>query len=296
MSIISGMKSALVDLAGAMLPMSIRDLEGELRDRIAKAPIPLNEYGYDPYGFNPDVAARGLVPAALMYRHYFRSEVHDIEHVPSGRVLLTANHAGQMPYDGMMLTMAMLLDAQQPRICRPMGEYFISQIPFFNVLASRGGVTAGTAENCVQMLEDGSCVMVFPEGARGINKPYSKAYQLQRFGLGFMRLALETQTPIVPVAFVGSEEQQPGLANFQGAADALGLPSLPITATFPLLGPLGLLVALPVKYHIYFGEPLEFEGHPNDEDAVMQERVDVVRDAIHAMFRRGLAERRGIFR
>lgn len=296
MSIVSGLKSALVDLTGAMLPMSVRDLEGELRDRVAKAPIPLNEYGYDPYGFNPDVAARGLVPSALMYRHYFRTEVHDIARVPSGRVLLIANHAGQMPYDGMMLTMAMLLDAPQPRICRPMGEYFISQIPFFSVLASRGGVTAGTPENCVQMLEDGACVMVFPEGARGINKPYSKAYQLQRFGLGFMRLALETQTPIVPVAIVGSEEQQPGFANFQGVADAVGLPSLPITATFPWLGPLGLLVALPVKYHIYFGEPLEFEGHPNDEDALMQERVDVVRDSIHAMFRRGLAERDGIFR
>jgi 1-acyl-sn-glycerol-3-phosphate acyltransferase len=111
-----------------------------------------------------------------------------------------------------------------------------------------------------------------------------------------MRLALETETPIVPVAIVGSEEQQPGLANLSGVASYLGLPSLPITVTFPWLGPMGLLVALPVKYHIYFGEPLYFEGHPHDEDAVMLEKVDVVRQSIEGLFARGRSERRGIFR
>jgi 1-acyl-sn-glycerol-3-phosphate acyltransferase len=295
MGLLSGAMGALGDLAGGLLPMSVRDLEKELRDAVAKAPLPLNEYGYDPYGFNPDVAARGMVMPALLYRHYFRCETFDIDRVPSGRVLLIGNHAGQMAYDGVMLTVAMLLDAPQPRICRPMGEYFISRIPFFSVFAARAGAMSGTPENCVAMLENESCVIAFPEGAHGINKPFSKAYQLQRFGLGFMRLALETRTPIVPVAFVGSEEQQPGIANFESAGQALGLPSLPITATFPLLGPLGLLVAFPTKYRIYFGEPLMFEGHPSDEDSVMQERVNVVRASIEQMFERGLAEREGIF-
>lgn len=293
---LGGLSRALVDLGGALLPLSVRDLESEIVDRLAKAPVQLNEYGYDPFGFNPEAAARSLVLPLLLYRYWFRVEPHDIERVPAGRVLLIANHAGQMPYDGVMLSMAMLMEAEPPRVVRAMGEYFIWRMPFLSVLAARGGTMSGTPENCVTLLEREACVMAFPEGARGINKPFSQRYRLGRFGLGFLRLALETDTPIVPVGIVGSEEQQPGLANFQGAARALGLPSLPITATFPLLGPAGLLVALPVKYRIYFGEPLRFEGHPSDEDAVMQERVEVVRHAIGDLCARGLRERRGVFR
>ena len=128
-----------------------------------------------------------------------------------------------------------------------------------------------------------------------MNKLYSQRYKLQRFGLGFLRLALETQTPIVPVSLVGSEEQQPGLVNLESVGRLLGMPALPITPTFPLLGPLGLL-PLPVKYRFYFGEPLLFEGDPSDDDAVIQRHVDVVRKSIEEMFERGLRERRGVFR
>jgi 1-acyl-sn-glycerol-3-phosphate acyltransferase len=296
MGLLSGIRQAAGDLAGALLPLSVRDLEREIAERLAGAPLQLNEYGYDPFGFHPETAARALVPALLLYRHWFRVETHGISRVPRGRVMLIANHAGQMPYDGLMLTVAMLMEAEPPRLCRGMGEYFIWRLPFGSIAAARGGATSGTPLNCVHLLERDECVMVFPEGARGINKPYRKRYQLQEFGLGFLRLALETKTPIVPVAVVGSEEQQPGFANLQGAADVLGLPSLPITVSFPLLGPAGLLLALPVKYRLYFGEPLQFDGDPSDEDAVIQEKVDVVRRSIEAMFERGLAERKGVFR
>ena len=153
----------------------------------------------------------------------------------------------------------------------------------------------GTPENCRHMLEDGECVMVFPEGARGINKPFSRRYQLERFGLGFMRLALETQTPIVPIGFVCSEEQNPGLANFEAAGKALGLPSLPITVGFPWLGPLGLL-PLPTKYHINYGSPMRFDGDPNDEDSAIQGKVNQVRDAIQELMQEGLRQRSGVFR
>jgi 1-acyl-sn-glycerol-3-phosphate acyltransferase len=130
---------------------------------------------------------------------------------------------------------------------------------------------------------------------RGMNKLYKDRYKLQRFGSGFVRLALEAGVPIVPIAVVGSEEQQPGLANWSSAAAALGMPAFPITPTFPWLGPLGLL-PLPVKYRIYFGEPLHFEGSPTDEDAVIDEKVARVREAIEALFARGLEERKGVFR
>jgi len=289
------LRGALGDLVAGLAPLRLRQLQRELGERIRKTPTPLNEYGYDPYGFQPEAALRSMTPALALYHYYFRVENHGIEGVPTGRVLLIANHAGQLPFDGVMLTIAMLHEASPPRIARGMGEFFIPRLPWLGTTAVRAGMMVGTPENCRRMLEDGECVMVFPEGARGINKPYAKRYRLERFGLGFMRLALETQTPIVPVAVVGSEEQNPGFANFESIGRALGLPSLPITVGFPWLGPLGLL-PLPTKYHIHYGTAMRFEGDPNDEDSVIQGKVNRVRDAIHGMFREGLRERRGIFR
>jgi 1-acyl-sn-glycerol-3-phosphate acyltransferase len=283
------------DLIGAFLPLSARGLEREIDERLRRVPNQLNEYGFDPYGLRLESARRMALPVAVLYRRYFRVETIDIDRVPEGRVLLIANHAGQLPFDGAMLSMAMLLEAEPPRICRSMGEYFIPRLPWLGVAMVRMGAMVGTPENCVHMLENEECVLVFPEGARGMNKPYRERYRLQRMGLGFMRLALETSTPIVPVAIVGSDDQQPGLANLMGVARLLGLPSFPITFTFPLLGPLGML-PLPVKYRIYFGEPLHFEGDASDDDAAIQERVDVVKDAIEAMLAKGVRERKGIFK
>jgi 1-acyl-sn-glycerol-3-phosphate acyltransferase len=205
-----------------------------------------------------------------------------------------ANHAGQLPFDAAMLGLALLMEAQPPRIARSMGEYWIPQLPWVSILAARTGALVGTPENCIHMLENGECVVAFPEGVRGMNKLFSQRYQLQRFGSGFMRLALETDTPIVPVAIVGSEEQQPGFANLEGLARMFGAPALPITLTFPWLGPLGLL-PLPVKYRIYIGEPERFEGGASDEDAVVDAKVDQVKAKISGMLARGRREREGIF-
>jgi 1-acyl-sn-glycerol-3-phosphate acyltransferase len=176
-----------------------------------------------------------------------------------------------------------------------MGEYWIPNLPWVSIAAARTGALVGTPGNCVHMLENGECVTVFPEGVRGMNKLYAQRYQLQRFGMGFMRLALETGSPIVPVGIVGSEEQQPGFANLGRLGKLLGMPAFPITATFPWLGPLGLL-PLPVKYRIHFGEPLNFEGHSTDEDGVIQEKVDRVKAAITTLLEQGRSERRGVFR
>lgn len=282
-------------LVQRLVPESLRRLDEELGARLRETPVALNDYGYDRYGFHPETARRGLLPSALLYRHYFRVETHGIERVPPGRMLLVGNHSGQFGYDGAMLSMAMLLEARPPRLCRGMAEFFFWRMPWLGTFATRLGTLAGTPENCVAMLDDGECVMVFPEGARGANKPFHKRYQLQRFGLGFLRLALETDTPIVPVGIVGAEEQQPGLANLEGLGRRLGLPSFPITVSMPWLGLLGPGFALPVKYHIHFGEPLRFEGGPDDEDAVVGAKVDVVKDAIRELLARGLAEREGVF-
>ncbi len=290
-----GLVSKVADLVGAFQPMAMRRLQEQIDARVDRVPVELNDYGFDRYGFHPDTFRRGALPSALLYRYYFRVENHDIERVPEGRVLLVCNHAGQLPFDGMMLAMSMLLEAEPPRAVRPMAEYWVSQLPFVSEMATRMGSMVGTRENCIKMLEAGECVMVFPEGVRGMNKLYADRYQLKRFGLGFVRLALATDTPIVPVALIGSEEQNPGLANLESLGRLVGAPAAPITPTFPLFGPLGLL-PLPVKYHFYFGEPLRFEGDPSDEDAVVQKHVDVVKGSITDMFERGLAERKGVFR
>ena len=272
----------------------LRELQSELDERLRKVPNRLNEYGFDPFGLSPEWVRNTVLPGLLLYRYYFRVETFDIDRMPPGRVLVIANHAGQLPFDGMMLQTALLLEAEPPRIVRAMGEYWIPQLPLVSFAAARGGAMVGTPRNCAQMLHQGECVAAFPEGVRGMNKLYRDRYQLQRFGLGFMRLALETHTPIVPVAIVGSEEQQPGFANLSGLARMFGMPAFPITLGFPWLGPLGML-PLPVKYRIHFGEPIFFDGDADEEDAAIQERVDVVKQEISAMLRRGVAQRAGIF-
>jgi 1-acyl-sn-glycerol-3-phosphate acyltransferase len=290
----AGAIDAVMELLGRMVPDGLRELGAELEDRFRKVPNQLNEFGFDPYGMSPEEARRMFLPTAAMYRYYFRVENFDIDRVPEGRVMLIANHAGQLPFDGMMITMAMLLAADPPRICRSMGEYFLPRLPWMGTAMARGGAMVGTPENCVHMLDNDECVLVFPEGARGMNKVYTERYRLQRMGLGFMRLALETATPIVPIAVVGSDDQQPGIANFESLGKRLGLPALPITLGFPLLGPLGML-PMPVKYRIYFGEPMVFEGDSSDDDAAIQHNVDAVKETIETMLARGVRARKGIF-
>ena len=290
-------RSAWLDRLGRpLVPGALRRLEDEIEQRLGEAPLRLNDYGYDPFGFHPGTARRLLLPMALLYRYWFRTEVFGIEKVPRGRVLLIGNHAGQFAYDGAMLTIAMLLEGSPPRLCRGMGEFFLWRVPWVGKFAARLGQMVGTPENCVEMLEADECVMVFPEGARGANKPFRKRYQLQRFGAGFMRLALRTRTPIVPVGIVGSEEQQPGFANLEGVGRALGLPSLPLTITQPWFGPLGSLAALPTRYRLHFGEPLAFEGDADEDDAAIEARVADVKRALEALLAEGLRRRRGVFR
>lgn len=270
------------------------DLAKELGERIDRIPADLNSYGYDPWGYNPEVLKRFLLPAAYLYRYWFRCKVRGIENVPAGRAMVIGNHAGQIALDGLMVSAALVLEAEPPRLVRGMGEYWLGTLPFLSILLDRTGSSVGTPQTCADMLRRDECVMAFPEGVRGMNKLYADAYQLQEFGLGFMRLALETDTPIIPFAVVGSEEQAPSIANLEGLGRMLGMPAFPITLTWPWLGPLGM-IPLPVRYHIEFGAPMRFQGDADDEDEVIEEKVEEVKATIQGMLRRGLAERRSIF-
>ena len=277
------------------LPTQAWTLWSELEARARRIATRTNEYGYDPFGFDPQWTAPLMLPMTVLYRYWLRVETSGVESIPGGRVLLIANHAGNtFAYDAAMLSMALFLESEPPRIARGMAEYYLPTLPFFNVAMQRMGSVVGTPQNCVALLENDEAVMVFPEGQRGFIKPYTEAYQLQEFGLGFMRMALQTGTQIVPVGIVGSEEQSPGIARMESLARRIGAPALPLTLTFPLLGPFGML-PLPVKFRILFGEPLRFAGDPNDDNARIAERVETVKDRIRALIEQGLEARNGWF-
>jgi 1-acyl-sn-glycerol-3-phosphate acyltransferase len=265
-----------------------------LREKTELLKRDVGELGVDPFGFDPDSIKYVSAPLVWMYRHYFRVIQDGVERVPDGRVLLVSNHSGQLPFDGMMIGTALVLEHDPPRVVRSMVEKWVPRLPFVSVMFSRIGQIVGTPENCRRLLEREEAILVFPEGARGISKTIDKRYQLERFGSGFMRLALETETPIVPVAVVGAEEQAPAFFNLKTIADAFGAPAFPVTPTFPLLGPIGLL-PYPTRYRIYFGDPIYFEGHGDEEDEFIEKYVAVVRDQIESMIQRGLSERQGIF-
>jgi len=262
---------------------------------VARLPRDVGPLGTDGFGYDPDALERAAVPAAWLYRNWFRVRCQGVENVPDGRALLVSNHSGQLPFDGMMICAALMLERDPPRAVRAMVERWVPRLPFVSVFMARSGQVVGTPENCRRLLEMEEAILVFPEGVGGLSKTFDKRYQLQRFGSGFMRLALENRAPIVPVSVVGAEEQAPALFNLRRIGRSLGMPALPITPTFPLLGPAGLL-PLPVRYHMRFGAPLHFEGDGQEDEHVVRGMVDQVVAAISAQIDGLLAEREGIFR
>jgi 1-acyl-sn-glycerol-3-phosphate acyltransferase len=272
----------------------LRDLTFELggpgaRERLEKLTPPRNEYGVDPYGFDVDFAVAALAPFLWLYRKYFRVEVHAIERVPAeGRVLLVANHSGQLPFDAAMLGVSLLVDMDPPRAARALVEKWVPTLPFVSPFYARLGQVVGTPENCRRLLAAEEAILVFPEGVRGLNKPWRKRYRLQDFGLGFMRLALEMDTPVLPIGIVGAEEQAPAIFELPRLARLLAMPALPVTPTI-------LPLPLPTRYHIHFGEPMRFTGSPDDEDAVLDEKVAAVKAALQKLVDDGLAARKHVF-
>ncbi len=261
-------------------------------ERLGRVPLALGGAGVDPFGLDPQWAKYALATVAFLHRRYFRSEVHGVENVPTGRVLLVANHSGQVPLDGAMVGAAMFMDAEPPRIIRAMVEKWAVSLPFVSLLFARVGQVVGVPENAKRLLQQGEVLLVFPEGARGISKTFDQRYKLTEFGLGFMRLAIETDTPIVPVGVIGAEEQYVSVANVQALAKILRMPAFPV---IPQLFFPGGQLPLPTKYRIWFGEPLRFTGDPDDDDAVIDEKVWLVKQTIQSMLNRGLKERKHIF-
>ncbi len=279
-----GAKRARSELSARLLGRDFEDRVAVLNDRYRAAG--------DPFGFDPYTAQRAVTLCAFFHRLYFRTEVFGIGNVPAGRALLISNHSGQVPIDAAIIGSAMFLDATPPRVTRAMVDKWTATLPFVSTFFNRVGQVVGLPENARRLLDLGELLLAFPEGVRGVAKPFSRRYELEEFGLGFMRLAIETQTPIVPVAVIGAEEQYVSLGNLSWAARALNLPVFPLVPQ--LLVPGGQL-PLPTKYRIYFGEPMRFYGDPADDESVIGDKVWLVRQTIAHLLSHGLRARRGVF-
>ncbi len=253
----------------------------------------------DEFGYDPVYEQRILPFLELVYAKYFRVEVHGVDRIPpEGGCLLVANHSGTLPLDGVMIRLAVQREHAQHRNVRWLAEDVIFHFPFLGSVANRIGAVRACQENAERLLGHGALVAVFPEGMKGIGKLFKERYRLQRFGRGgFVKLALRTRTPIVPVAVVGGEETNPMIGRVERLSKIVGFSYLPVTPTFPLLGPLGLVPA-PTKWKIFFGEPVDLGSYGAEaaEDEILVGRLTgAVRSSIQEALDRAVRERRSVW-
>jgi 1-acyl-sn-glycerol-3-phosphate acyltransferase len=260
------------------------------------------DYSVDDFGFDRELTEAVLLPAVRpLYQRWFRTEVTGASNIPeSGGALLVGNHAGGLwALDAVMVAVAVHDESIANRFLRLLAADLVFTTPVVGTLARKSGSTLACNPDAERLLAAGELVGVFPEGFKGIGKPFTERYKLQRFGRGgFVTAALKAGVPIIPVSVVGSEEIHPVLANAKLLARVFNLPYFPITPTFPWLGPLGL-VPLPSKWHIEFGEPIDTAGYgveAADDPMLVFELTDRVRETIQGTLYRLLSRRTSIWR
>jgi 1-acyl-sn-glycerol-3-phosphate acyltransferase len=258
------------------------------------------DYQVDEFGFDPDLTDNLILPALRpLYRTWFRVETIGTHHVPSeGGALVVANHSGTLPLDALMTSVALHDEHPAQRHLRLLGADLMFRLPGLGPLARKGGSTLACTPDAERLMRSGELVGVWPEGFKGIGKPFRDRYKLQRFGRGgFVSAALRTGVPIIPCAIVGAEETYPKIGDIKPLARLFGAPYFPVTPTFPLLGPLGL-VPLPSKWYIEFGEPIrtdEIGAGEADDPMTVFNLTDQVRESIQHTLYRLLAQRRNAF-
>ena len=258
------------------------------------------DYEVDDFGYDPHLARQVLLPLARpLYENYFRVKTLGVDRVPStGPALLVGNHSGSVAIDAVMVNYAVATEHPQKRAVRNVAADLVFTLPFVGALARKMGTAVATEEDAYELLRRGELVGVYPEGYKGVGKGWKERYKLQRFGRGgFIETALRSRVPIIPVAIVGAEEAYPMIADAKFLARAIGAPYFPVTPTFPLLGPLGLL-PYPSKWMIEFGDPVPMDDYPEDaaDDAMLVfDLADRIRDTIQQMLYRNLARRKGVF-
>ncbi len=278
----------LKQLAQQLSQLTQLTVDREVEERVSRMEIPFNATGTDPYGVSRQHLIMNYTALKFFYRHYFTVTCQGIDNVPArGRTMLIGNHTGGVALDATMIMASLFFEHEPPRLTQGMAEKFINTVPFFGQWTNRIGQFTGLPEHAIRLLEDERLLAVFPEGAKGTAKLYKERYTLVNFGTGFMRLALRTKTPIIPVAFLGGGEAIPTIRNSYTLGKLIGAPYVPIT-------PYLFAFPLPVHLDIIYGEPLRFEGTGNEDDDVITGYVDQVKGKIAAMLERGQAKRKGL--
>jgi 1-acyl-sn-glycerol-3-phosphate acyltransferase len=258
------------------------------------------DYPIDEFGFDPELNDHVLMAAFRpLYERYFRAEARGLGNIPDvGGALVVANHSGTVPVDSVMTQVAVLDHHPAHRHMRMLAADLVFRLPVIAPAARKGGATLACSEDAERLLRAGELVGVYPEGFKGVGKPFSERYKLQRFGRGgFVSAALRTGVPIVPCAIVGAEEIYPLIGDVRPLARLFGLPYAPVTPLFPWFGPLGLL-PLPSKWIIEFGEPIPTEGlgAASAEDPMLVFNLtDQVRETIQQTLYKLLMQRRSVF-
>jgi 1-acyl-sn-glycerol-3-phosphate acyltransferase len=257
------------------------------------------DYETDDFGLDREFLDAMLPLLNFMYKYYWRVETSGLENVPdSGRALMVMNHSGQLPFDGAMIFAAIYLEHPAQRLVRSLYANWFPNLPVLSSAFEKIGQTLATEENGVRLLEREELVGVFPEGYKGVSKLYKDRYRLARFGRGgFVRMALKTQAPIIPVAIVGAEETYIALHQSKTLAGLTGFPFFPISLRFPWLGLLGV-IPLPTKWYIDIGEPIAMDGYQPDaaDDLLLvSQTTDQVRNIVQEMIHQRLARRRSVF-
>ncbi|GAA4119259.1 hypothetical protein GCM10022415_19140 [Knoellia locipacati] len=258
------------------------------------------DYSVDEFGYDEHFAEHVIFPMLRpIYRNWFRVEVRGLENIPDeGGALIVSNHSGTIAIDSLMVAQAIHDEHPKHRVMRALGADLVFQTPVLGSFARRGGSTLATGDDVDRLFAKGELVGVFPEGFKGVGKPFKERYKLQRFGRGgFVSAALKAGAPIIPTSVVGAEEIAPILGNMKTVARLLGLPYAPVTPTFPLLGPLGL-IPLPSKWIIEFGAPIETAPHgaaAADDPMLVFDLTDQVRETIQQTLYSLLMQRRSVF-
>jgi 1-acyl-sn-glycerol-3-phosphate acyltransferase len=256
-------------------------------------------FGYDKFGFNLETCIISYSFAKLLYKYYFRVDSVGVENIPSeNSAIIASNHSGVIPVDAAMIACDIFSKTNPPRVLRSVVDFFAFYFPFIGVFLSRTGQVVGTRRNFEELINDKELIGVFPEGTNGIGKSFRERYKLKKFNVGHIELSIKYKIPIIPTAVIGAEEQAPILYNVQKIAKFFKLPYFPITPTFPILGPLGIL-PFPTKYRIYYGDKIEF--YKNYETSILKETKKVeelaklVRNKVQNLINKGLIERKGVF-
>jgi 1-acyl-sn-glycerol-3-phosphate acyltransferase len=275
------MLSPLSTLSAAFTSLNSALIHPEVDRKVEALELPFNRLGIDPYGISKKHLKQFFSMLRFFYKDYFKVETHGLENIPQrGRAMLVGNHSGGFAIDAALVMAAMMLEMQPPRLVQAMAEKFLNRLPFASSFSSRTGQFTGLPEHASRLLEEERLLMVFPEGARGTAKLYVERHSLVRFGTGFMRLALSTRTPIIPFACLGGGEALPTIANAEKLGHLMGLPYVPIT---PYLLP----IPLPVRFDLFFGAPMRFEGTGTEDDELINRNVDLVKERIATMIDAG---------